>query len=67
MGMIVAQETHEVTVQRIERNEGETEFEYRTPDGAFFMRYPSSYLPQPERQPLPELAWKGRFNAMKEL
>lgn len=68
MSIIVSEETHEVTVRRIEAPNGDTEFEVlygrtiRRRDRNALVR-----LPTPDREPLIELAYKGRFNALKEL
>lgn len=66
MGMIVAEETHKVTVQRVERYDGETVTQHRIDGGPIQFGRPR-IRSRPERQPLLELAWKGRFNAIEEL
>lgn len=66
MGMIVAEETYEVTVQRVERYDGETVTQHCVDGGPVQFGRPR-IRSQPERQPLFELAWKGRLNAIEEL
>jgi len=66
MGMIVAEETYEVTVQRIEYHSGKTEIIHRIDDGDVVHGSIAAFH-EPDREPLLELAYKGRFNALKEL
>jgi len=69
MTFIVNEETHEVTIKRIEHHDGRTTYDTYV-DGemeTWRRRCPRTRLPSPERCPLRELVHKGRFNAIKEL
>jgi len=69
MSVIVSEETHKVTVKRIEHHDGEVTYDCVV-DGemsSWGRHRPRVRLDIPERQPLMELAWKGRYNALKEL
>lgn len=68
--MQVAEETVEITVRRYETFDGETKYGVETDDGRCMPLSPhlhSVTVTSPDRQPLIELAYKGRFNAIKEL